>query len=194
MTETPSSTKLLNAALSLAQDKHWEALRLYEIADYLDISLAQVHSLIPDKETLVDLLWDRADAEMLSACAGNAFQKQSAEQQLQSCIMAWLKPLHPHQKTVKEMLLVRLEPGHLHIQLPTLIRISQTVQWMRELSQRDNTFIKRALDESMLTFLFVSHLIMWLRDSTTDAIATERALQQHIRQAVALEKLFPIAR
>lgn len=190
MAQTPSSIELLNAALTLAQNKHWETLRLYEIADYLGISIAQVNLVVQDKEALVDLLWDRADTEMLSACSGGEFHTQSTEKQLKNCMMTWFRALQPCQKTVKEMLLVRLEPGHLHIQIPTLIRVSQTVQWMRELMRRNNTFVQRAIDESILTFIFISHLIIWLRDRTPDAMATERALQKHIHQALALEKLF----
>ncbi|MEX1199147.1 MAG: hypothetical protein WEB02_00005 [Methylophaga sp.] len=118
---------------------------MYEIADYLGISLAQVSLVVRDKEALVDLPWDRADAKMLSVCSGDEFHTQSTEQQPQNCMMTWLKALHPNQKTVKEMLLIRLEPGHLHIQIPTLIRVSQTVQWIRELTRRNNTFVKRAI-------------------------------------------------
>lgn len=186
-----SQDKVLQSALNLARKQHWEALRLAEIADDLQISLADLRRTIKDKENLVDLLWDQADAAMLAQCQFDDFISQSFATQFEQCVMSWLMFLHPYRQTVKEMLMVRAEPGHLHIQIPTLIRISQTVQWMRELCQRDALFFKRAAEETMLTCLFVSHVRFWLNDESENSESTRTSLRRQIEWAVQLEKFWP---
>lgn len=43
----PTPDTLLDAALVLATDRHWEAVRLYDVARHLNISLAALHEVIP---------------------------------------------------------------------------------------------------------------------------------------------------
>lgn len=159
-----SSQILLDAALRCAADRHWEAVRLADVAAALDIPLADVHAHLPDKETLVDLLWDRADASLLSKAGDPSLTAAEIPARIEQLVFAWLEPLAPYRRTVREMLLVRLEPGHLHIQLPTLLRISRTVQWLREAAGLRAAFAWRALEESALTALFIATVIAWLRD------------------------------
>ncbi|WP_168927494.1 TetR/AcrR family transcriptional regulator [Nitrincola alkalilacustris] len=188
-TLTPDT--LLDAALMLAADRHWEAVRLYDVARHLNISLAEVHELISEKENLIDLLWDRADAHMLATCRGTEFDALDFPAQYEQCVMSWLACLAPHRRTVRQMLQVRLEPGHLHIQLPTLLRISRTVQWMRELCGREATFLKRASEEIALSTIFVTSAAGWINDDSEDARRTRHNLAFAIRQAVRLGRLWP---
>lgn len=186
-----SPDDVLQSALRLASDKHWEALRLNEIADDLQVSLADLRLIIKDKENLIDLLWDQTDAAMLNQCQSDDFLSQPFAAQFEQCAMCWLMSLHPYRQTVKEMLMVRAEPGHLHIQIPTLIRVSQTVQWMRELCQRDAVFLKRAVEESMLTGLFINHFRIWLNDDLENCQKTQESLHRQTERAVELEKFWP---
>ena len=127
---------VLDAALRLAGSRHWEALRLNDVAAELGCPLAEIRRVCPDKEALVDALWDRADAALLARADVAGLHTMEMPERIETLVFAWLQPLAAYRRTVREMLLVRLEPGHLHIQLPTLIRISRSVQWLREAAGR----------------------------------------------------------
>lgn len=164
-----SSQQLLDAALHCAADRHWEAVRLADVAAALDVSLTEIRAHVTDKEALVDLFWDRADAALLAKSDDPVLRAAEIPARIEQLVFAWLEPLAPHRRTAHEMLLVRLEPGHLHIQLPTLLRVSKTVQWLREAAGLRATFAWRALEESALTALFVATVIAWLRDGERPA-------------------------
>ncbi|HEX6929837.1 MAG TPA: TetR/AcrR family transcriptional regulator [Gammaproteobacteria bacterium] len=164
-----SPDDILDAALRCAADRHWEAVRLADVAAALGVTLADIHPLVADKEALVDVLWDRADRALLLRARDDALALQPVPERLESLVFSWLQPLAPHRRCLREMLLVRLEPGHLHIQVPTLIRISRTVQWLREAAGLRAAFAWRALEESVLTALFVTAVVTWLRDNGDDA-------------------------
>ncbi|MEX1200614.1 MAG: TetR/AcrR family transcriptional regulator [Methylophaga sp.] len=186
---TPDS--ILDTALELAANQHWEAVRLTDVALKMNLSLADLHLYINEKEDLIDLLWDRADRYMLLKCQSAVFDNPDFPAQFEHCVMTWLDSLAPYRNTVTQMLQVRLEPGHLHIQLPTLFRISRTVQWMREICGRDATFLKRASEEIALTTIFVTTACFWLRDKSMNASHTRSHLSYTIRNAVKLENFWP---
>lgn len=191
----PDPEQVLDAALALAADRHWEAVRLYEVAARLETDLGRIRACVPDKEALVDVIWDRADAAMLADAGTRAdgFLALDFAGRFEYCLMAWLVPLRPHRRTVAEMLQVRMEPGHFHIQIPTLIRVSHTVQWMRELCRRDATFLRRAAEETALTTVFVSTVATWLRDESPDEHVTREALARRFARAASLGRLWPEA-
>jgi len=164
--------RILDAALERAARMHWERVRLADVAAGLGITLAQVRAHFTDKEALVDALWDRADAALVARAADAELATSSVPQRLEALVFAWLAPLAPHRRTVREMLLVRLEPGHLHVQLPSLLRVSKTVQWLREAAGLRAAFARRALEETALTLLFTATVARWLRDAD-DARARE---------------------
>lgn len=184
--QTLSSEDILDAALRVAADRHWEAVRLMDVAADLGVTLAEIHPHCRDKESLVDVLWDRADAAMLLKAADPELELLTVPERLEAFVFAWLQPLAPHRRTVREMLLVRLEPGHLHIQLPTLMRVSRTVQWMREGAKLRATFGWRALEEAALTSLFLATVVTWLRDDG-DAPA-RRLLHKGLETAHSLRR------
>lgn len=157
---------LLDAALHLAQDRHWEDVRLADVARVAGTTLLELRQHFPDKESFVDALWDRADEALLAAGDQGA---SNTTERIEQLVIAWLQAVASYRKTFREMLLVRLEPGHLHVQLPTLIRVSRTVQWLREAAGLEQRFVTRALDETALTALFVSTVALWLQGHETAA-------------------------
>ncbi len=164
MTRAVSADDILDAALGIAADCHWETVRLADVAASLDIPLADIHRHFSDKESLVDALWNRADAALLAGAEDSALPGMDVPERLEQLVFTWLNALAPYRRTVREMLLVRLEPGHLHIQVPALLRVSKTVQWLREAAGLRAAFAWRALEETALTTLFIATFTAWLRD------------------------------
>ena len=89
------------------------------------------------------------------------------QQKFHHLMMAWLEPLAINQKVTRQMILNKLEPGHLHIQIPALLRISRTVQWLREAADQHSTLPWRAVDETALTGVYLITFCCWLTDNTS---------------------------
>lgn len=181
-----SPDDILDAALRCAADRHWETVRLTDVARECDVTLAEIHPHFADKESLVDALWDRADSALVLHAADASLRTLPVPERLERLVFAWLQPLAAHRRTVREMLLVRLEPGHLHIQLPTLLRISKTVQWLREAADLRAAFAWRAIEETVLTALFTTTVIAWLRDD--DERRARGILRRGLRAAHAVRR------
>lgn len=186
MARNHSADNILDAALRCAGRTHWERVRLADVAAEAGGTLADIHAHFHDKESLVDALWDRADRAMLQHADDEALSALAVPARIESLVFAWLAPLAEHRKCVREMLLVRLEPGHLHIQLPTLLRISKTVQWLREAAGLRASFAWRALEESVLTGLFVATVTAWLRDA--EDTRARRILADGLRAAARVRR------
>lgn len=184
----------LDAALRVAADRHWEAVRLVDVAADLGVPLAELHPSLGEKEDLVDIFWDRADQHMLETCRSEDFQHRAFPDNFESAVHAWLVWPGRHRRTFREMLVVRAEPGHFHIQFPTLLRVSRTVQWMRELCGRRAVFLQRACEEVALSTVFVSTVVDYLNDEQTDGRASQERLHRHLQWAVGIGRFWPSIR
>ena len=153
--------QILDTALQLGEQYGWEQLSLYQLADSLNISLADIQQYYPQKDALTDAWFDRADKAMLSLQPTAGMSKC---QSLELAISTWLQTLLPYRQLSGQMLLYKLEPGHVHLQGAALLRISRTVQWLRELARLDAKGLKRITQELALSALFVSVFICWLND------------------------------
>lgn len=180
MTESPSDLpdRILDTALVLAQEHGWESIRLHEIAGVLGISLDEIRQYYREKEDLVDAWFDRADAAMLKEAELAGFESLPVRQKLHRLIMVWLGALAPYRRVTRQMLVNKLEPGHLHVQIPALLRISRTVQWLREAAGMTASWTRRAFEESTLTGIYLLTFSGWLLDDSPRADKTRRCLDR----------------
>lgn len=169
--------RILDKALELAEQDRWEAVRLHDIADALNLSLDDIRLYYREKEDLVEAWFDRADSAMLQEANAPRFWMLSDRERFEHLIMAWLGSLAPHRRVTREMILNKLEPGHFHIQIPAVMRISRTVQWIREAARRRATFLHRALEETCLTSIYLATFCYWMRDDSPRSQNTRDLLQ-----------------
>lgn len=181
---------IIDTAVTLAAQKSWEAVRLYDVATALNLSLDQIRPYFHEKEDLVDAWFDRADSAMLKQAEAAHFYELSAEQRIFQLIMGWLDALSNQRKVTRQMILGKLEFGHLHIQIPGIMRISRTVQWIREAAHRDATSVQRALEESALTTVYLMTFIYWMQDDSLGSTRTQQFLKQRLQQAFWVGELF----
>jgi AcrR family transcriptional regulator len=179
--------RIVDTALALAERRSWEAVRLHDVAGELDISLNDVRGYFCEKEEIAEAWFDRADALMLEAAASTEFQSLPVHERLHRVIMTWLAALAAHRRVTSEMIFGKMEPGHLHVQIPALLRVSRTVQWFREAAHRDATFVRRALEETALTSIYLLTFFYWLRDDSEDATRTEALLDRLLTRAGRLQ-------
>lgn len=163
---------ILNAALDLAAQKSWESLRLHDVAAKLQMSLNDVRALFREKEALTDAWFDRADAAMLQEAAKPDFPALSTRARLHRLIMAWLNTLAGYRRVTRQMICGKFEPGHFHHQSAGLLRVSRTVQWLREAACRDAVLPWRALEDVALTAIYLAAFLYWMRDESEGARRT----------------------
>jgi len=176
--------QVVDAAIALAEASSWEAVRLHDVAARSGLELADVHRHFRDKDEVADAWFDRADAAMLAAA-------QPAGGELAALMMSWFDALGPHRRVARQILLGKLEPGHLHVQVPALLRVSRTVQWLREAAGRRATGLARALEEAALSAIFLAALVHWLGDETPGCRATRRFIERRVAQARLLAWCWP---
>lgn len=178
---------IVDTAIMLGERTSWEAVRLFDVAAELNISLEEIRLHFREKEELVDVWFDRADSNMLQESETEGFQDLSSQQRIQRLIMAWLDALAAHRQVTRQMIGAKLEFGHIHIQIPGLMRISRTVQWVREAAQRDATFARRALEETALTTIYLMTFIVWMRDESENSQHTRQFLERKLFFARSLD-------
>ena len=177
-----SAQRILDTAMALAEQHGWEALRLHHVADQLQIDLEQIHSHFRQKDDLIDAWFDLADQAMLRAAASDQIKSLNPVERLQQLMLIWFQALAPHQEVTRQMIEGKLEPGHLHMQFDGVFRISRTVQWLREGALREAFFINRALEETVLTAIFVASFGQWLFDRSPHHQATRDAVSRRLRR------------
>ncbi|MCK8515450.1 TetR/AcrR family transcriptional regulator [Methylonatrum kenyense] len=161
----PTRDQIVDAAVELAEQADWESVRLQDVAHRLDCPLQELSNHFREKEELADAWFDRADQAMLRAAADPALVSLPVESRLEHLLFCWLDAMQARHRVTRQMILGKLEPGHIHIQIPSVLRISRTVQWLREAAHCNASGLRRALEETALTSLFVSSFVLWLRDA-----------------------------
>lgn len=182
---------IINTALELANQRSWEEIRLHEVAAAAGISLEDIRHHFREKDALIDAWFDRADAAMLAEAAQADFTPLPARQRIERALFAWLGALQPYRRVTREMILSKCEPGHIHIQFPAIMRISRTVQWLREAAGVKDAFARRALAETVLTGIYLTVFIHWLNDDSAAAERTRRLLARLLAQAEWAARLLP---
>ena len=171
---------IVDAALDLAERSSWESVRLHHIAEELGISLDQIRLEFGEKEKIVDCWFDRADQAMLRITIS---QGSDPAQRIEAAMLAWLGELGKHQKPTRQMIYNKFEFGHIHYQVDGALRVSRTVQWLREAAGLEDTLPWRALSEAGLTLVFLATFFYWMFDSSPQYDATRRFLRKKLRSA-----------
>ena len=177
------ANQILDTALSLAESSSWENIHLYAIAQKLEISLDQIRQNYPQKDDLVEAWFDRADSAILNRNPSPDFFSLSVRERLHQVMMTWFDALAAHRRITGEMLLYKLEFGHIHLQALGVMRISRTVQWFREVAQIDTTSLRRILEETGTTTIYLMSFARWLNDDSPEFWKTREFLDQLLLNA-----------
>jgi len=172
---------ILDTALQLADVCGWERLHLFDVAAALDIGLDDIARHYRDKDDLVEAWFDRADQALLTRAKAADLITLDPARRLEELLIAWLDCLAAHREVTGQMLLYKLEPGHIHLQVLGLMRISRTVQWWREAAGRQSLHLHRIAEETLLTAAYLRSFIHWLRHPDEDAATFRAYLRRQLR-------------
>lgn len=159
----PSADKILDTALDLAEVCGWERLYLHDVAEALGCDLAAIARHYGQKDDLVEAWLDRADRALFERARAADLAALSPSKRLEELLVAWLGGMAAHRALTGQMLLYKLELGHVHLQVGALLRVSRTVQWWREAARRQNLHLSRVAEESLLSAVFLRTFVHWLR-------------------------------
>jgi AcrR family transcriptional regulator len=160
---------ILDAALDLAEQRGWDGLHLYDVAQTMGVTLADIAAHFEDKDALAEAWFDRADAALLALPESAGWAHLSPRERVRAAILAWLDALAPHRGVTLTMLAYKVQPEHLHLQVRGVMRISRTVQWIREVARLPQTGWRRELLEAALTSIYLATFARWLADASGDA-------------------------
>jgi AcrR family transcriptional regulator len=175
--------RILDTALRLGEQRGWDAVHLHDVAQCAGLSLAQLRRHFRQKDDLAEAWFDRADSALLRAGDGAQWQSLAARERLLHTILAWFDALAPHRALSVEMLRYKLQPDHLHLHVHGLLRISRTVQWIRETARLPAVGWRREFEEAALTGLFLGTVGCWQLDRSPDARRTRAWLDQRLKAA-----------
>jgi len=173
--------RIVDTALQHANARSWEHVRLADIADVLQIPLVDIYPHFREKEEIVDAWFDRADAAMLRDAAQPEFALLSTRERLTRAMVAWLSALAPYRRVTRQMIVNKLEPGHLHYQVAGAMRVSRTVQWWREAAGIRDALPWRAISETVATAIYLATFVRWMQDDSADFANTRASLDGFLR-------------
>jgi len=171
---------ILDAALALARERRWSEIHLYDVADRLGLSLAEIGRLFPEKDALGNRLFARATRAMLALRDDASFRALPQQERIYRAITAWLDALGEHRAAARDILLYKFAPAHLHHQAALVAALSRTVQWIREAAGLAATGRGRRREEVRLTLLFIATVLSWLADPSRDQERTRAFLRRRL--------------
>jgi ubiquinone biosynthesis protein COQ9 len=175
--------RILDAALELGRRVGWDALLLHRLAAELGLTLAELQRHFDGKDALAEAWFDRADAALLAAPESPGWAALEPRQRLHAAIFAWLDALAPQRGLTQAMLRYKMQPEHLHLQALGALRVSRTVQWIREVAALPSTGWRREAEEAVLTTVFLASVASWLGDDSPGASSTRRRLARWLALA-----------
>lgn len=187
------ANRVVETAVALAQQRSWESVRLHQVALTMGVGLDDIRQCFREKDELIDAWFDRADDAVLRLADSGELEPLNPRERLFALIMAWLDELEDNRRVTRQMIQGKLEPGHVHIQVPALMRVSRTVQWMRESARLNDAGVRRALTETAATGIYLAAFASWMNEDTPGSPRTRRRLEQMLHGAERLARMFPFA-
>ncbi len=180
--KVPLEQRIVDAALDLADEAGWDALRLRQVAERCDVPLAEVLEHYRDPDAVADAWFRRAWAAMLAPPSVD-FAILPARERLHLMTMRWFDALAPHRDVTGQILAAKLYLSHPHHWAPLAFNLSRSIHWLREAALLDATGRRRQMEEVGLTWLFLRTLAVWLRDETPGQSRTRDILCHRLEEA-----------
>jgi AcrR family transcriptional regulator len=174
--------RIVDAAITLAEEVGWENVRLRVVAERLGLSLAEISCHFRDLDSVADAWFARAWQQMLRPVAPE-FAGVPARQRLETLLLRWFDATSAHRRVSVQMLAGKLWPFHPHHWAPLLFNLSRTILWLRDAAGLDAGSPRRELEEVGLTWLFLLTLLVWAGDESEGQARTRRFLRRRLADA-----------
>lgn len=175
---------IVAAALRVgAQVGSWDKVHVHEVAREAGVTLQELSHHFGDKDAIAEGFFDLADARVRALPQQPSWRALPVQARLERVIWTWLETLAPYRALAGEMLRYKMHPEHLHLQARGVMRVSRTVQWMRETVMLQSVGWRREVEEAGLTSIYLATLGCWLSDRTAGSERTLGLLRRLLGRA-----------
>ncbi|HET9651981.1 MAG TPA: helix-turn-helix domain-containing protein, partial [Usitatibacter sp.] len=165
-TDIAEADRIVEAALALGEERGWDAVHMYDIADHMGMGLAEIERHFRNKDEIAEAWFRRADHALAAVGNEPGWAQRSVRERLARAIRTWFAFLETHKALTVEMLRYKVQPDHIHLVIQGVLRTSSTVQWVREAARVPSRGLRRELEEPALTAIFLSTMAVWLLERT----------------------------
>ena len=190
-TDIGEADRIVDAAIALGEERGWDAVHVYDIADHMGVGLEQIERHFRNKDEIAEAWFRRAD-HALAACANETgWASLSVRERLSMAIRRWFGTLDRHKTIAVAMLRYKVQPDHIHLVIQGVLRTSATVQWVREAARVPSKGLRRELEEPALTAIFLSTMAIWLIESTPGTPRAWDWMERQLKIAEAIAVRLP---
>ncbi len=182
----PLRMRIVDAAIELADEGGWPAVHLHQVADRLDVTLAQIRTHFTDLDAVGSAWLDRADDAMLAVAEDKKMADAAMPDRLHAALSAWFGALDGRRDMLRAILAYKLQPSHIHLQAALVVATSRRVQWLRETVRLKATGSQKSVEELGLTLLFTAAVLYWLNDRSENFQHTRHFIARRLKRADAL--------
>lgn len=176
--------RILEAALAVAEDRGWTAVRPSEVARSLGLEPRDVLACYRDLDSMADAWFLRGWQAMLAE-RGPGFYDRPARERVETVMLAWFDAFAHRRRVTVEMIRAKLHPSHAHHWVPMVFNLSRTIHWLREAAALPAAYgsPRAQLEEVGLTALFLATLAVWAGDDSPGQLRTRHFLADRLEGA-----------
>ncbi|MDP6343043.1 MAG: TetR/AcrR family transcriptional regulator [Alphaproteobacteria bacterium] len=179
----PLQARIVDAAVELADEVGWPAVRLHQVAARLGVGLPEIRACYPDLDAVADAWLGRADDAMLVVAERADLAEAAAPERIRAALVAWFTALGGRRAMLRAILIYKLQPPHIHLSTALVVATSRRVQWLREAARLDATGRQKSLEEWGLTLLFGAAVLRWLGDRSENFEHTRAFIARRLDRA-----------
>ena len=171
---------IIDTALSLAAERRWGEISLNHIARAAKLPLSGVYGVFTSKTAILAAFSRQLDADMLAALDADAAEAPVRER-LFDALMKRFDALNPHKGAIANILGDSCADPI--AAFSGLAPLGQSMSWMLEGAGIGTQGPLGLLRIKGLSMIYLSALVVWLRDDSPDMAKTMAYLDKRLRQA-----------
>jgi AcrR family transcriptional regulator len=171
---------IIDTALTLAAERGWAEISLNHIARAAKLPLSEVYGLFASKTAILAAFSRRLDAEILATLDADATEAPVRER-LFDVLMKRFDALNPHKGAIANIL--RHSCADPLAAISGLAPLGRSMAWMLEGAGIGTQGPLGLVRIKGLSMIYLSALVVWLRDDSSDMAKTMAHLDKRLRQA-----------
>jgi AcrR family transcriptional regulator len=184
---TAIESRVVEAALSIADEVGWEQVRLHAIADRTGLSLPEIGARFRDVDAIANAWFAQARQATLAVTA-EELDGRLADERLSIAFGRWLDHLTPQREVARQILRYKLHPPHLHHWVPLVFDLSRLVHDILDVARVEGAGRLRQAQEVGLTLIVLATLREWLRDDSPAQEWSKERLARRLGRAGRLAR------
>ncbi len=171
---------IIDTAFTLAAERRWAEIALNHIASAAKLPLSEVYGTFPSKTAILAAFSRQLDAEILAALDADATEAPVRER-LFDVLMKRFDALNPHKGAIANILGDSCADPL--AAFSGLAPLDQSMAWMLEGAGIGTQGPLGLVRIKGLSMIYLSALVVWLRDDSPDMAKTMAYVDKRLRQA-----------